>query len=332
MSNHPSFNLFSLTPKPSEPSVNRCNHYLFDRIDDIIDRVPNSQLEHHYGSLTPPDVAVPSDFWRTVIGPDYQRDIQVIAQHNNSDTTTTIKTLNFFGSMFLETQEMAQAILAPDPATDKTALRQGLTTRNRFISWVASQLCMDIAVISGDAGIDPRYRLDVFNDCGQSASSEDFARLNMDYQARFDDYSKAYPTGAFDQYKNDLRDVYKDLGIYLSLYPEHVTTNTVLSHYLCNNPQAELISLNMDDTDINRVNHPLNKSFNAVCHQTGINPDNVALAVFDRQKELPEFSSLGESPKWQAIKQATPIASDIVSALIMRREGPTPSSGPGLIL
>lgn len=309
-----------------KPDVNKCNHYLFDRIDDIVDRVPNSQIELHYGCLTPDRIDTPSVFWQTVIGQDHVRDIAVIAHHNNADINTTIKTLNFFGSLFLETQNTAQTILKDDEQSEKADLRQALTEQNRFISWTASQLCMDIAIVSGDAHINPKFRLNIFDDCSKTTSLDDQCALKERYFDLFQDYSQTYPTGAFDQYKNDLRDTIKDLGIYLCLYPNHVTTNTVLTHYQNSHPGAQLISLDSADTDVRRGNHPLRDSFMAVCHQTGIAPDSFEISAFDKAKELPEFTSLGDSPKWQKIKSETVIVDQ--AAIIDFRSRPPQQNRP----
>jgi hypothetical protein len=305
--------------------TNICNAYLFQRIDDIVDRIPNTKLEENYGSLTPPRIDQPSDFWRTVLGDDWAQDIDVIAIHNHSDRETTIKTLNLFGLFFKDIQETAKAILQEQDHNKQSALRQDLMASNRFTSWVAAQLCLDIVKISGDENIDKKFRLDVFSDCAKTSSESDLKRLADDYKQIHADYHPALSRSTFDQIDNDIDDTVKDLGIYRNLYPDHVPTNIVLSKFLIDNPGADLISVDHNDMDIMDKKHPLCAAFTETCDQYSITPSKITLKKFDKERELPPFQSLSDSTPWQWIKAPTLLANNAMKRLPFWRHDKKPA-------
>ena len=152
---------------------NVCNAYLFQRIDDILDRVPNSKIEENYGSFTPDRVDEVSPFWKTVLGDDYEREIDVISFHNRADRSETIKTLNFFSIFFKEMQDISEEIIHCNDHEHKKDLQIALSENSRFTSWVALQLCTDVKNISGIKDISPEFRLDIFTDCGIAESQRD---------------------------------------------------------------------------------------------------------------------------------------------------------------
>lgn len=281
--------------------MNVPNYYLFNTIDDIVDRIPNTRIEQEYGPIQVDDLTEVSPFWRTILGRGYKQSIAAIGAWNFHSPKTTTKALNYFGKLFQELQNTAQEQIAETDPVQKGALAIELSHQSQFTTWHALQLCMHPRYW-GRTIYASTYHAHIFKDLRQLNNWDQLDELKQDYNERYKSF-RFYNNDKFiGQVVDDMEDALKDLGAYLKFYPEHATTNAVLTEFQYQYPHRELIELSPYDSNINRHSHDLNWPMKVVARENDLYfPDDRAFTTYEDKRDAPEFRSLGDRPEWWAL-------------------------------